>query len=72
MRMVAKGVAMAEVEIRRRGRRLEKFDSDVDPDDEIACVALLRRRAVELRRPVAELKLVTRGRNRRLKEYQAS
>jgi hypothetical protein len=33
---------MAEVEIRRRGRRLERFDSDVDPDDEIAlhCIAL--------------------------------
>jgi hypothetical protein len=63
---------MADVEIRRRGRRLEKFVSDVDPDDEIACVALLRRRASELRRPVSELLLVTRGRNKRIKEYRAS
>jgi hypothetical protein len=63
---------VAEVEIRSKGRRLEKFASDVDPDDEIACVALLRQRAVQLRKPAAELRLVTRGKNKRLKEYRAS
>ncbi len=48
---------MSQVEIRLRGRRLEQFDADVDPEDEITCVALLRRRAVELRRPVGQLTL---------------
>lgn len=62
---------MAEIEIRRNGQRLEKFVSDVDPEDEFACVALLRRRAVELRKPVRELHLLTWDRRRRRKEYRA-
>ncbi|MGL5862964.1 MAG: hypothetical protein ACRCY9_17095 [Phycicoccus sp.] len=62
---------MADVEIRRRGRRLERFASDVDPDDEIACTALLRRRALDLRRPVGELLLLTRNRRGRLVQYRS-
>jgi hypothetical protein len=64
--------AVAEVEIRRNGWRLERFSSDVDPEDEIACVALLRRRAEDLRKPVHELRLLTKDRRGRRKEYRAS
>jgi hypothetical protein len=45
-------VAMADAEIRFRGRTVERFVFGVDPDDELECVALLRRWARELRKPV--------------------
>ena len=64
---------MAEIEIHRRGRCIERFDSDVDPADELDCVTLLRHRARELRRPVEELTLRTwlkPGRRQRV-EYRA-
>ena len=50
---------MTEIEIHRRGRCVERFVSDVDPDDELACLMLQRRRARELRRPVEQLTLRT-------------
>ena len=43
--VISREAAVAEFEIRYRGRRIERFDSDVDPADEFACVALLKRRA---------------------------
>lgn len=64
---------MADFEVHRRGRRIERFQSDVSPGDELGCVALLRRRARELRRPVEELTLRTwlkPGRRLRV-EYRA-
>lgn len=59
--------------IAKRGHRLERFDADVVPEDEIACTALLRRRARELRRPAAELVLRVwpHGDARRRREYRA-
>jgi hypothetical protein len=63
---------MADIEIRQNGRRLEKFVTDVDPNDEIACVALLRQRAKELHKPATELRLLTWDQRRRRKEYRAS
>jgi hypothetical protein len=48
---------VSEVEIRWRMRRLERFHSDVHPADGEECVALLRRRAPELGRPVDQLTL---------------
>jgi hypothetical protein len=63
---------VAEFEIRLRGRRIERFESDIDPADEFACVALLKRRARELRRPVEQLVLRTVDRRRRRwYEYRA-
>jgi hypothetical protein len=49
---------VAEIEIRHKGRQVERFSADVDPRDEIECVALLRRRARELRLPLERLSLV--------------
>ena len=62
---------MADVEIRLHGRTLERFVSDVDPDDEPECVALLRRRARELRRPVEGLTLRTTAKRKPWREYHA-
>jgi hypothetical protein len=63
---------VAEFEIRQRGRRVERFESDVDPTDEFACVALPKRRAREIRRPVEQLVLRTVDRRRRRwYEYRA-
>jgi hypothetical protein len=60
-----------EVHDARKGR-VEKFTSDVDPEDAVECVALLRRRARELRLPVEGLRLVTwAGRRARRIEYRA-
>jgi hypothetical protein len=50
---------MSDIEIREGNRRLESFRADIDPDDEAECVALLRRRAKQLRRPVERLVLIT-------------
>jgi hypothetical protein len=61
-----------QVEIRQRARRLETFMSDVDPEDEVACVALLRKRAAELRKPAAELELRVKDRRKRTRTYKAS
>jgi hypothetical protein len=57
---------MAQVEIRtRKGGLLERFDADLDPRDEGACVDLLRRRARELRHRPEGLELRAReGRHR--------
>lgn len=62
---------MADVEIRARGRTIERFVSEVDPDDEQACVALLRRRARELRRPADGLSLRVTARRKPWREYRA-
>lgn len=51
---------MSEIEIRDGNRRIDRFRADVDADDEAACVALLRRRARQLRRPVERLVLIAR------------
>jgi hypothetical protein len=48
---------VSEVEVKWRHRRLERFHSDVDHEDADECVALLRRRARELGRPVDQLTL---------------
>lgn len=70
--VISREAAVAEFEIRYRGRRIERFDSDVDPADEFACVALLKRRAQELRRPAQQLVLRTVDRRkRRWYEYRA-
>jgi hypothetical protein len=63
---------MAEVEIRYLGRRIEHFQSDIDPADEFECLALLKRRARELRRPVNKMVLVTwEPRRKHRREYRA-
>lgn len=64
---------MSEVEIRWRHRRLERFHSDVDPEDAEECISLLRRRSRELRRPVDQLTLRVwpDGNIARRKEYRA-
>lgn len=55
-----------EIEIRRRGRVLERFDSDVDVRDVDGLASLLRRRARDLREQPGELELRARdGRHRR-------
>ncbi len=60
-----------DVEIRnRRNRLVERFSSNVDPTDEEECVALLRRRAKELRIEVAELSLNVVV-NRRWRTYRS-
>jgi len=41
----------------RRNRQVERFSSNIDPADEEECIALLRRRARELRMDVSELSL---------------
>lgn len=47
-----------DVEIRgKRNRLVERFSSDIDPADEQECIALLRRRARELRMDVSQLTL---------------
>ena len=55
-----------QVEIRtRRGGLLERFHAELDPRDDAACVALLRRRARELRQRPESLELRARhGRHR--------
>ncbi|MGL4743937.1 MAG: hypothetical protein ACRCYX_15535 [Dermatophilaceae bacterium] len=46
------------VEIRRqRGVVLDRFESDVDPTDQDECIALLRRRARQLRRNASDLSI---------------
>jgi hypothetical protein len=62
---------MADVEIRFRGRTVERFVSEVDPEDELECVALLRRRARELRKPVDGLTLRATGKRKPWREYRA-
>jgi hypothetical protein len=64
---------MSEVEVKWRHRRLERFHSDVDHEDAEECVALLRRRARELGRPVDQLTLRVRldGAPRFRREYRA-
>lgn len=63
--------ARFEIHDARKGR-VERFTSDVDPQDGVECVALLRRRARELRLPVDGLRLVTwAGRRARRIEYRA-
>jgi hypothetical protein len=61
----------SQVEIRRGRRVVERFLSDIDPDDESECIALLRRRARELAKPVEELTLRTWAAKRRRREYRA-
>lgn len=62
---------MADVEIRYRGRTVERFVGDVDPDDELECVALLRRRARELRKPLDGLTLRVTAKRKPWQEYRA-
>ena len=54
----------------RRNRVVERFSSNIDPTDEEECVALLRRRARELRQDVSELTLNVVV-NRRWQVYRA-
>jgi hypothetical protein len=59
-----------EVEIRNyRNRVVERFSSEVDPNDEGACVALLCRRAKDLRLKASELSLHVVA-NHRWREYR--
>jgi hypothetical protein len=62
---------VSEIEIRFKGRRLERFVADVDPEDEVALVALLRRRAKELNRPVESMTLRVMETKHLKKEYRA-
>ena len=63
---------MPKVEIHGKRHRLEHFESDINPENEIECVALLRQRARELKRPIEELSLVTYApRGKRRREYRA-
>lgn len=55
-----------QIEIRRRSRVLEAFDSALDVDDVDGLTSLLRRRAKELRADVADLELrAQQGKTRR-------
>jgi hypothetical protein len=59
-----------DVEIRnRRNRLVERFASNVDPTDEEECIALLRRRAKELRINPSELSIQVVV-NRRWRRYR--
>lgn len=49
-------------------RRIAEFDSNVDPQDEEACVALLRMTAKQHQRKPAEVMLRAYG--RRIREYR--
>jgi|1185.fasta_scaffold542906_1 hypothetical protein len=62
---------VTDVEIRFRGRTVERFVSEVDPDDDLECVALLRRRAHELGKPVDGLTLRATAKRKPWREYRA-
>ena len=65
------GAVATDVEIRnQRNRLVERFSSNVDPTDEEECVALLRRRARELRLDVDDLTLRVVVK-RRWRDYRA-
>jgi hypothetical protein len=57
-------VTQFEVRHETKQRSLERFESDVSPDDADACVALLRRRARALGFDVALLVLRTKHKKR--------
>ncbi len=60
-----------DVEIRnRRNRLVERFSSNVDPTDEEECIALLRRRAKDLRINASELTINVVV-NRRWRTYRS-
>jgi hypothetical protein len=55
-------------EAREPYRRIARVDTNVDPEDDEACVALLRRLAVQYRRKPGDVILRWTG-GRRVREY---
>jgi hypothetical protein len=63
---------MATIEIHdTSGRRLARFNADVNPGSAEDCVALLRTQARALKKPLSELRLVTWVKGRIRTEYRA-
>jgi hypothetical protein len=57
-------------EAREPHRRIARVDTNVDPNDDEACVALLRRLAVQYRRKPGDVILRWTG-GKRVREYHA-